>query len=155
MTGDDQYLRFVLGCDHGGYELKQRIFDHLSKRAASIINLTPEYYEPIPYVNIARACCSIVLSDSSTLGILCCGTGIGISIAANRIRGIYAALLYDDFSAEYSRRHTNANVLVFGGRTMDAPSVTRRIDIFLSNYFEGGKYAQRNKEIDYTDNEGL
>ena len=75
---------------------------------------------------------------------------MGISIAANKINGIRAALLYDDFSAEYARRHNNANVLVFGGRTMDFELVKERIDVFFSHQFEEGKYKKRNKLLNKT-----
>ena len=82
------------------------------------------------------------------MGILICGTGIGISIAANRYHVIRAALLYDDFVAEMAKKHNNANVIVFGGRTMKTQDVIRRIDIFNQNEFEGGRHIRRIEKIE-------
>ncbi len=148
MKGYDAYRHFVLGCDHGAFTLKEKIKEYLLSRGLEVEDTVPVYTNPIAYVSVARNACRRVLDLPGTLGILTCGTGAGMSIAANRLIGIHASLLYDDFTAEYSRRHTNANVLVFGGRTMAPEDVIRRIDIFLSNEFEGGKYALRNREMD-------
>jgi len=79
--------------------------------------------------------------------VLICGTGLAMSIAANKVHGIRAAILYDRFSAQYARRHNDANVLVFGGRTMEFTEVRERLDEFLSHHFEGGKYARRNEYL--------
>lgn len=86
--------------------------------------------------------------EKADMGILICGTGIGISIAANRYHGIRAALLYDDFVAEMAKKHNNANVIVFGGRTMKTQDVIRRIDIFNQNEFEGGRHIRRIEKIE-------
>lgn len=89
-----------------------------------------------------------ILLKKAGMGILICGTGIGISIAANRYHGIRAALLYDDFVAEMAKRHNNANVIVFGGRTMKTQDVIRRIDIFNQTEFEGGRHIRRIEKIE-------
>ena len=91
---------------------------------------------------------SFLLNKKAELGILICGTGIGISIAANRAKGIRAALLYDDFVAEMAKKHNNANVIVFGGRTMAFDDVVRRIDIFMRTQFEGGRHNARIAKIE-------
>jgi len=148
MKGFEEFKLIVLGCDHGGFELKKRLSGLLDKYGYPVKDLVPVYSNPIPFVDVARKVCKEVLSNKGALGILVCGTGAGMSIAANRIKGIHASVLYDDFTAEYSRRHTNANVLVFGGRTMKPEDALRRIVIFLSNEFEGGKYAERNRHLD-------
>lgn len=148
MKGYQQFKRVALGCDHGAFALKERIKEYLIKKGMEVEDIVPGYESPIPYVSVARDACKKVLSREGTLGILACGTGAGMAIASNRIIGIHASLLYDDFTAEYSRRHTNANVLVFGGRTMRPEDVFRRIDLFLSHEFEGGKYAERNRIMD-------
>ena len=90
----------------------------------------------------------VILNGQAELGILICGTGIGISIAANRYHGIRAALLYDDFTAEMAKKHNNANVIVFGGRTMSVPDVVRRIGIFMQTEFEGGRHNRRIEKIE-------
>lgn len=148
MNGNDQFRHFVLGCDHGGFELKEKLKAYLVNKGLDVEDVVPQLTEVIPYVTTARAVCKRVYGKSDILGILMCGTGIGISIAANRNKGINAALLYDDFAAEYARRHNNANVLVFGGRTMTPEHVFRRFEIFMSHQFDGGKYAERNKLLD-------
>lgn len=148
MKGYEQYKSVVFGCDHAGFELKEEIKDYFQERGFKVIDLNPEYENPILYVKSAHKVCQKVLKGNNILGILVCGTGIGISIAANRFKNIRAALLYDDFTAEYSRKHNNANILVFGGRTMKIEDVKRRIEIFLSNEFAGGKYAKRNDLMD-------
>lgn len=148
LKGYEQYARAALGCDHGAFELKQYIKQYLQSKNIQVVDFVPEYSNPIPYVDVARKVCKHVLENKNILGVLACGTGAGMIIAANRINGIHASLLYDDFSAEYARRHTNANVLVFGGRTMKAEDVAKRIDIFLSNEFEGEKYEKRNRLLD-------
>ncbi len=89
-----------------------------------------------------------ILNRQAELGILICGTGIGISIAANRYHGIRAALLYDDFTAEMAKKHNNANVIVFGGRTMQVSDVVRRIGIFMQTEFEGGRHNRRIEKIE-------
>lgn len=148
MIDFNQYKRYVVACDHGGFQLKKEITDFLKSKGLKVFDISPEYYEPIPFVDVAKACCGEVLKDKEALGILFCGTGIGISIAANRIKGIRAAILYDEFSSAYSKKHNDANILVFGGRTMDKDDVIKRMNIFLSNKFEGGKYANRNSKLD-------
>ena len=148
MTGYEEFKQIALGCDHGAYELKEKIKEYLFNKKIKVEDVVPAYINPTPYVNVARVVCKRVLGFPGTLGILTCGTGAGMSIAANRITGIHASLLYDDFTSLFSRRHTNANVLVFGGRTMNQEDVFARIDIFLSNEFEGGKYKERNQIMD-------
>ena len=106
------------------------------------------YKNPTYFVQSAlQVCHSVLQSEGKALGFLICGTGVGISIAANRVQGINAGLIYDEFSAEYARKHNNANVLVFGGRTMETAEVKKRIDVFLEYQFAGGKYANRNKPL--------
>ncbi len=148
MKGFYEFNTFVLGCDHAGYDMKEQIKEILIGRGYPVIDVMPEFINPIPFVKTSTEACKEVLRTKGSLGILFCGTGVGMSIAANRIAGIKAAILYDDFTAEYSRRHNNANVIVFGSRTMDIKDVEKRIDIFLSNRFEGGKYEERNLMLD-------
>ena len=142
------FSKVIIGCDHAGFKMKEEIKINLSQKNFIIEDVEPVFKNPLCFVNSAFNVCKKVLEQKESLGILVCGTGIGMSIAANRFKGIRAALLYDDFTAEYSRRHNHANVLVFGSRTMNISDVLRRIEIFLSNQYEGGKYEDRNKKID-------
>ncbi len=148
MKGYDEFNKIAIGCDHAAFELKESIKEYFIKKGFKVFDAVPLYANPIPYVPTARKVCEKVTEEPGTLGILACGTGIGMSIAANRCKGISAAILYDDFTTEFARRHNNANVIVFGARTMKNEDVEKRIEIFLSNEFEGGKYEERNKLLD-------
>jgi len=148
MTGYEELNSVVIGCDHAGFELKNSIKKHMKSKGFIVRDANEHYENPICFVEPAKKVAKIVSETPGTLGILVCGTGVGMSIAANRYSGVYAAILYDDFTAEYSRRHNNANVLVFGSRTMKAQEVLKRIDIFLMQEYEGGKYQIRNMAID-------
>ena len=101
-----------------------------------------------PVRRFAEKATAKVLAGQADLGILVCGTGIGISIAANRHKGIRAAILYDDYVAKVAREHNNANVLCFGGRTMTTEDVLRRIGIFLKAAYEGGRHDRRLCKLD-------
>lgn len=104
--------------------------------------------ESCDYPDIAKAMCDRILSGEAETGILICGTGIGISIAANRCRGIRAAILYSDEVAALARQHNNANIAVFGGRTMTFAEAARRMDIFLQTAFDGGRHERRISKLD-------
>lgn len=152
MKGKEEFKKIILGSDHGGYEMKEKFKEYLAKTGYKILDVMPKYINPISFVVAANKVCEKVKGKKGVLGILFCGTGIGISIAANRHKGIRAALLYDDFSAEKSRTHNEANILTFGGRTMKIEDVTRRFEIFMENEFLGGKYAERNESLDAAEN---
>jgi ribose 5-phosphate isomerase B len=139
--------KFVIGCDHGGYELKERVKGYLLQQGNAVDDRVEESMERIDFPPVAEEVGQAVAGQPDTYGVLICGTGLGMSMAANKVRGVRAALLYDEFSAEYARRHNDANVLVFGGRTMDFDQVRRRIEVFFGQEFEGGKYAERNDYI--------
>ena len=144
MKGIDFFKTAIFGCDHAGFELKEELKNYFEDRGFAIKDVNSQYENPIHYGQSALKVSKQVLENKNNLGILVCGTGIGISIAANRMKGIKAALLYDDFAAEYARKHNNANILVFGGRTMEIEQTKKRIDIFLAHQFAGGKYQKRN-----------
>ena len=141
-------MEIAIASDHGGFELKQELIEHFAAEGLVLRDLGTHSADSCDYPDIARAMAETVLSGKAALGILICGTGIGISIAANRYHGIRAAVLYDDYVAEMAKRHNNANVLVFGGRTMKAEDVIRRIGIFLKNEFEGGRHNRRLEKIE-------
>ncbi len=137
-------MKIAIGSDHGGFELKEVLKKHFT----DMIDLGTYNTESCDYPDIAAKMSKEILSGNVDLGILICGTGIGISIAANRYHGIRAAVLYDDFVAEMAKKHNNANVLVFGGRTMKQEDVIKRIDIFLNSEFEGGRHNKRLEKIE-------
>ncbi len=134
-----------IGSDHGGYELKQEIIKHLEDRNLEYkdfgSNSSSKSYD---YPLSARKVSQAILDGECEKGILICGTGIGISIAANRIKGIRAALCNDCFSAEASRSHNNANILALGGRVVGPGLASKIVDIFLETPFsEGERHIRR------------
>ena len=133
----------ALGCDHGGYEMKNMIAEYLKSKGYEILDLKAEYDESDDYPDVAYDVCSKVLECKAECAFLVCGTGIGISIAANKIKGIRAALVYDIDSARLSKEHNNANVLCMGGRTMSEQLVKDMIDAYLGAQFKGQRHQTR------------
>ncbi len=133
----------AIASDHGGFALKQELMAHLRERGTAFEDLGTYSEESCDYPVYAEKLGRAVAAGQYERGILLCGTGIGISIAANKIEGIRAALCGDCFSAEMCRRHNDANVLALGGRVL-GPELAKRItDIFLDTPFEGGRHARR------------
>ena len=109
--------------------------------------------DSIDYPVIAKALCEKITSGEAELGILCCGTGIGMSMAANKVKGIRAACCSDTFSARLTRNHNNANVLCLGGRVLGAGLALDLVDAFLSAEFEGGRHARHQRRVDMLEGE--
>ena len=136
-------MKIIIGADHGGYELKEIINEHLNKKGIEIEDVGCYDTNSVDYPDIAVKVCKKVLAKEGDFGILICGTGIGISITANKIKGIRAALCGDEFSARATRAHNNSNVLCLGGR-VTGPEVAKAIcDAFLNGSFEGGRHQIR------------
>ncbi len=133
----------ALGSDHGGYALKEEIKKYLTEKGVPFTDLGTHSEESCDYPEFAEKVCRSVLSGESEKGILCCGTGIGMSMAANKIRGIRCALCSDGYSAEMTRRHNDANVLALGGRVIGPGLALEIVEIFLRTPFEGGRHARR------------
>lgn len=138
---------YAIGSDHGGYALKQEIMKHLSERGIAYRDYGTYSEESCDYPEYGEAVGRAVASGECELGIVICGTGIGISIAANKVRGVRAAVCGDCFSAEMCRRHNNANVLALGGRVIGPGLALKIVDIFLSTGFDGGRHARRVAKI--------
>lgn len=132
----------MLGCDHGGFELKKEIIKYLEENKIEYRDFGCNG-EAVDYPVIAKAVCNEMKKDGSDKAILICGTGIGISMAANKIKGIRAANCADCFSAKYTRLHNDANVLCMGGRTVGPGLGVMMVDIFLNTGFEGGRHLRR------------
>ena len=141
-------MKIALAADHGGYQMKNLIAQNLKNQGFDVQDLGTNSEESVDYPDFAQCVVQEILDKKAELGILVCGTGIGISIAANRHKGIRAALLYDDYVAQVAREHNNANILCFGGRTMKIEDVMRRIDIFLNAKYEGGRHDRRLCKLD-------
>lgn len=125
----------ALGSDHAGYELKQAIKKHLEERNIEYKDYGTYSEESVDYAVYAEKTARGVIDGECTLGILCCGTGVGISIAANKVRGIRACCCSDKFSAEMTRLHNDANMLCIGGRVLEVDKALEIVDIFLDTEF--------------------
>lgn len=145
-------MTVYLGADHGGFELKEALKKHLDAEGYKVIDCGTDSTQSVDYVPIAEKTCLSVLSDEGSLGILCCGTGIGMSMAANKVKGIRAACCSDYFSAKYTRLHNNANILCLGGRVVGAGLATELADVFLKTEFEGGRHQRRIDQITEIEN---
>ncbi len=141
-------MKIAIASDHGGFDLKQKLIEYYQKQNIELENLGTNSADSVDYPDFGAKMARYILEKKADLGILICGTGIGISIAANRFKGIRAALLYSDFAAEMAKKHNNANIIAFGGRTMDFEDVVRRIDIFMKTEFEGGRHEKRIEKLD-------
>jgi len=141
-------MKIAIASDHGGFELKEQLIAHYSAKGILIEDLGTNSADSVDYPDFGQKMAKHILAHHADLGILICGTGIGISIAANRYKGVRAAVLYDDFTAEMAKKHNNANIIAFGGRTMRFEDVVRRIDIFLGTEFEGGRHQKRIDKLD-------
>jgi len=139
--------KFILGSDHAGYELKEKIRQYLLEAGNEVEDLQREFRPRIDFPPVAERVGRAVAADPAACGILVCGTGLGVAMAANKVEGIRAAVLYSDAAAEYARRHNDANVLTFGGRTMGFEEARRRLEVFFGHQFEGSRYAERNEYI--------
>ena len=141
-------MKIAIASDHGGFELKSKLIEHYKNKDIQLADLGTYSAESCDYPDIAEKMCQAILSGKHQTGILICGTGVGISIAANRHKGIRAAILYDDDVARLAREHNNANIAVFGGRTMKEEDVIRRLDIFLNTGFLGDRHLRRIEKLD-------
>ena len=139
-------MKIAIASDHGGFELKEALKQHY--KSLDFADLGTYSADSVDYPDYARIMARTILSGAADLGILICGTGIGISIAANRYKGIRAALLYSQEAAELAKQHNNANIIVFGGRTMSVNDVIARIDTFLGATYEGGRHQHRLDKLD-------
>ena len=133
----------ALGCDHGGYALMQSVKAHLDELGLEYKDFGTYSSDSCDYPVYAKAAANAVASGECEKGILICGTGIGISIAANKVKGIRAALCSDCFSAEMTRRHNDANMLAMGARVLGEGLALKIVDIFLNTPFDGGRHARR------------
>ena len=136
-------MKIALGCDHGGLEIKNAIIEDLKNKGVEFIDFGPTTTDSVDYPVYAKKVCAAVQSGECLLGILCCGTGIGMSMTANKQKGIRAAVLSDAFSAEMTRRHNNANVLAMGAGLTGTNVALRMVEVFLNTEFEGGRHQRR------------
>lgn len=142
-------MKLAIGSDHGGFELKNEILSLLKTRPEiEIIDVGTTNTESVDYPDFGRRVAEMVAHGKADTGILICGTGIGISMMANRFKGVRAALVYDSFTAEMSKAHNNANILCLGGRTTTPENAKHYVDLWLNTSFEGGRHLTRIQKLD-------
>ena len=135
--------KITVGCDHAGLGLKKIVTLHLRERGFEVLDVGTHTTDSCDYPQIAHALCQNIQNGTTELGILICGTGIGMSMAANKHRGIRAAACSDTFSARLTRVHNDANVLCFGERVVGMGLALDLVDAFIDAEFEGGKHQRR------------
>lgn len=140
-------MKLVLGADHGGFDLKENIKEYLKEQGIEFTDYGTLTGERCDYPDIAKKVAEAVADGTFDRGILVCGTGIGIGIAANKVPGIRAALCHDTFSARASRNHNNANILTMGQRVIGEGLALDIVDVWLESEFEGGRHERRVNEI--------
>ncbi len=133
----------AIGADHGGFDLKEQVKKHLEERNIEYKDFGTFSGEAVDYPVIAKAVGETVAKGEADCGILVCGTGIGMSIAANKVKGIRAACCSDTFSARFTKMHNNTNILCFGGRVIGAGLALDIVDAYLDAAFEGGRHEKR------------
>lgn len=145
-------MRIAIGCDHGGYELKKKILKYLDEHGYRYSDYgCSSSTESVDYPDIAFPVAEAVASGKYDRGILICGTGIGVSICANRVRGVRCALCGDPVSAELTRKHNNSNVLALGGRIIGSEVAKEIVSKWLTTEFDGGRHERRlTKLANYT-----
>ena len=142
-------MRIALASDHGGYDLKEAVKKHLEKRGFDILDLgTDSATVSVDYPEYGERCGRAVVSGEADLGVVCCGTGIGISMAANKVPGVRCGLCTDTYMATMTKRHNNANVLALGGRVVTPYEAIPIVDAWLDTEFEGGRHQRRIDMLD-------
>lgn len=140
-------IPIVIASDHAGFELKQKIVEWLSREGIEHLDIGAFSEERCDYPDYGVAAAEKVVAGEARFGIIVCGTGIGISISANKVKGARAALCCSEYMAEMARRHNDANLIALGGRTTTIDLAVRMIHIFLQTEFEGGRHAERVAKI--------
>jgi len=136
-------VKIALGSDHGGYALKEAIKRYLDERQLDYVDFGTNSDESVDYPEFGEKVGEAVVSGRCERGILCCGTGIGISMAANKVPGIRCAVVSDTYSAQMSREHNNANVLAMGGRVVGEGLALKIVEVWLETEFAGGRHGKR------------
>jgi len=141
-------MKYFIGTDHAGFAVKPFVIEFLEKKGIEVEDLGTYSSESVDYPDFAHKVAEAVLANEGTKGILICGSGIGMSLAANKHKGIRAALCHDAYTAEMARRHNNANILCFGERVVGKGVIESILEAWLTHKFEGGRHERRVKKID-------
>ncbi len=140
-------MRVAIGSDHGGFQLKEKVKEYLTEKHIAYQDIGTYSTDPVDYPDIAKKVAEGVATGEFAKGIVICGTGIGVSIAANKVNGIRAALCNDVFSAQMAREHNDANVLALGERVIGSGLALMIVETWLTTEFQGGRHAKRVQKI--------
>lgn len=141
-------MKIAVASDHGGFALKEEVKAHLLARQLEVVDLGTSSEESVDYPEYGRICGEAVVSGKADVGIVCCGTGIGIGIAANKVKGIRCAEVTNVFMAEMAKKHNNANMISLGGRVLETAQALELVDVWLDTEFEGGRHQRRIDMLD-------
>lgn len=140
-------MKIAMAADHGGYELKNILRDYLLQKGHDVTDLGTNSSDSVDYPDFAKLCCDEVIGGNAEFGILVCGTGVGISIAANKVKGIRCGLCPSPQIAALVKQHNNANVIALGGRFTDEETAKEIVDAYMAASFEGGRHMGRIDKI--------
>ena len=146
-------MKISIGSDHGAFAMKEHLKQYLTEQGHQVVDCGTYSTDSCDYADFAKAAAQLVASGDCDRGIVMCTTGIGISIAANKVRGIRCALCSEPYSAEMTRRHNDANMLAMAGALIGPNMADRIVDVFLNTEFEGGRHARRVGKIMAIENE--
>ena len=141
-------MKIAIGNDHAGFEAKTSVAEYLTKQGHTVMDCGSYNEERCDYPDFAQAVSAKVVGGEADFGILICGSGEGISIAANKVKGIRCGIAYNDEVAKLMKQHNNANVIAFGARFMTNDEIIRRINIYMNASFEGGRHTGRIAKIE-------
>ena len=133
----------AIGCDHGGLDIKNAIIKFFEENGVEYINFGTNTPDSVDYPEYAYKVATAVSTGECEKGIICCGTGIGVAMVANKVKGIRAATVTNEFCAEMTRRHNDANVVTMGGRVIDEATAVRLAEIFIKTPFDGDRHTKR------------
>ncbi len=141
-------MRIAIGGDHAGYELKKVVYSWLEKHGHEVNDMGPYSDESVDYPDYARKVAESVANGEHEQGVLLCGSGVGVSIVANKVKGIRAALAFNPEIASLARQHNNANILCFPARYSDPESIEQSLENWFAAAFEGGRHERRVSKIE-------
>lgn len=146
-------MKIFLGSDHAGVEMKAMLRDYLTEKGFEVDDLGPETDDSVDYSDFGAAVGRAVMNEPGSYGVLMCGTGIGIAMAAHKVKGVRAAVVHNEFTARAAKEHNNANVISMGARVIDDEMARKIVDEFFGNEFEGGRHERRVDKIMQIENE--
>lgn len=150
----EEERRIAIGSDHAGFQLKRALVEHLVEKGYDVNDVGPDNEEPVDYPDIAAKVGQLIERGSQDMGILICGSGLGVAICANKFPGVRAVTANDPELARLSRAHNDANILALGARFVEPQAAREIVDIWLATEFEGGRHQQRVDKISALEREG-